>query len=813
MTIQQALGGNQALDNVEHARQALARSDLAQALFHVSSALATEPDNKEWRAILDSVLAKTPDPTVFVRPDEAKADFITAATRGYVLAHKGEYPEAIATVCEVAAARPDCAYLAWAREWLARPGVIAQIPSQLIESRIVRSILAAVTACPAPCPKDDPRRANCEAAVDVLGALYSAHPQDAFVIFATGVALRRLGRFDEAIQYAGYAFQLKNDWNTCVGLAAAYRDAKKIDEAVQTWRHALSLQPDELGALLDIGDTYLEAGRHDAAIAAYQEVLAKRAEDGWAKASIAYAHWDKTKDAAQQRALYELSAQLPRARELLFRIVGDHPYFTWLPQAGDSTAFAVRDITQQLTQRPPPPTGLGIDIPLTYLEAPSALTAFQLWARARGWTAVGIAPKVEGVQSPDPRFPRGPVDFVLWAFDDKRPRPAVGAPDPRVQSAIAEIAKTPYCLPFWEAQAQQLAAQMGPAWLQQLACALVHPPPLPAPNAEPLVWVQKCLVATALVIAHLEPGWLGTQKRSALRSIALGPSDWTVDAAIVAMGWIATKDPSARGDVLALFAEMEKQIPQQGYTCWEYPLVNVWRNLGEHSAEEQRRLDLWKKRCESQKVEFAEEKHGGLTLEQYAELVALRDAILLKQGGGIGSAMAAMAGGGAQPELAALCKRFGIPPIMSAAAARIAGWDTRINADGNLQKRFFALKSQFELKQQGIDPNSHEGRVAQQIRSGAYDVESQKQNAAAAAQQVQAGQGGDPDPLVFPGQKLAKLSDYVGLMKAMQGGDMNGALGKYGLDMGAYMQAAQAWGIKLASDPVLTAKFGQMMAR
>jgi hypothetical protein len=30
--------------------------------------------------------------------------------------------------------------------------------------------------------------------------------------------------------------------------------------------------------------------------------------------------------------------------------------------------------------------------------------------------------------------------------------------------------------------------------------------------------------------------------------------------------------------------------------------------------------------------------------------------------------------------------------------------------------------------------------------------------------------------------------------------------------MGSYMQASQAWGIKLASDPTLTAKFGQMMA-
>jgi hypothetical protein len=47
----------------------------------------------------------------------------------------------------------------------------------------------------------------------------------------------------------------------------------------------------------------------------------------------------------------------------------------------------------------------------------------------------------------------------------------------------------------------------------------------------------------------------------------------------------------------------------------------------------------------------------------------------------------------------------------------------------------------------------------------------------------------------------------------MQGGDMMGALGKFGLDMGSYMTVAQAWGVKLAADPLLTAKFSEMMAR
>jgi hypothetical protein len=87
------------------------------------------------------------------------------------------------------------------------------------------------------------------------------------------------------------------------------------------------------------------------------------------------------------------------------------------------------------------------------------------------------------------------------------------------------------------------------------------------------------------------------------------------------------------------------------------------------------------------------------------------------------------------------------------------------------------------------------------------------QQAAAAQQQVAAGGGGDPDPLVFPGGKVPKLSDYVGLMKQMQTGNMMGALGALGLDMMAYASVAQQWGAKLAADPVLNAKFADMMRR
>jgi tetratricopeptide (TPR) repeat protein len=847
--VQAELGGNVALDNVEHARQALAKSDLAGALFHVSSALATEPQNREWRAILDDAIRKAPDPMVFVRKDEAKADYITAATRGYVHAFKNEWVDAFATVADVCAARPDAPFMLWATEWVTRPEAVAAVGAEDLEKRIVPSILRMISSCPSPVNPEDERRKNVDAVSTVLGAFYQQHPQHPFLVFAIASTLRRQGQFDSAIQFASFAYQLKNDWNTTIGVACAYRDAKKVDEAVQWFRHAHSQRPDDVAALLDVGDTYLDADRFDEAIAAYREVLAKAPKDDWAETSILYANYKKSNATSAQQAeadfmtLFEASGRSQRAKELYFKIVGDHPYFTWLPHPGDSTYFAARQVVADLTRRPPASPTLGIDIHLQHMEAPSALRAFKLWTEARGWNGVGMRAKVEGVQEPDTRFAKGQVDFTLWAFDDKVPRPNCPQPDPRVAQAIAAIAVKPYSLSVWEKDAKALAAQMGPAWLNQLLFTMVQPPNLPQLNYDPFFWVQKCQVAIALVIANLDQGWEGSARKRALESLARGPVDWTVDAAVIAMGWLAKNDPAIRPSVEQFFGWLETQIPKTGFTCYEYPLVNVWRNLGGHSPEQQKKLDLWKIRCESQKIEFAEEKHAGLTLEDYAKLSAERDQIMLRaaSGPGGGMGMAAQAAGGAllgglakgflggmagnvagnalqgagnsmgyMGELQQLCVKYKIPQLQGGLLGRVPQWDQRIQGDAQLQKKFLELQQKASLAAAGV--SAQEQRAMQQVMSGGMDVESMKQNHQVAVQQIESGHGGDPDPVVFPGSKIAKLSDYVGLLKGMQGGDFNGALRKYGLDMGSYTQVAQVWGAKLASDPVLNAKFGKMMS-
>src|SRR5687768_12704375 len=127
--------------NVMTAKQALAKADLQHALFHITSALSTDPLHAEWRGMLDQIIARAPDAMVFVRADQAKSDYITAATRAYVHAKRGEVKEAVALLAQIAQARPDVPFLLWMREWVIQPGAAQQLAPDFVAQQVLPPIL------------------------------------------------------------------------------------------------------------------------------------------------------------------------------------------------------------------------------------------------------------------------------------------------------------------------------------------------------------------------------------------------------------------------------------------------------------------------------------------------------------------------------------------------------------------------------------------------------------------------------------------------------------------------------------------------
>ena len=143
----------------------------------------------------------------------------------------------------------------------------------------------------------------------------------------------------------------------------------------------------------------------------------------------------------------------------------------------------------------------------------------------------------------------------------------------------------------------------------------------------------------------------------------------------------------------------------------------------------------------------------------------------------------------------------------------VCTWLTLEGLDVALVSRLRGWKEHIEATHRAASGEQDQGPERHGGLTLEPDVPDAQASAAAAAQPMAAGQGGDPDPEVFPGHPIARLSQYVGLMKAMQSGGMMDALHRYGLDMGGYTTAAQAWGIKLAAEPMMSAKFSELMSR
>jgi len=814
--------------DVALARQAFAHGDLGHALHHVGCALSSNPTRQDWLALLDGILRRSDNPLALTEPqDDEEMSFVTGASRAYTYAIRGEWNDAFSIITTVVGARPDIPYLAWAEGWLGHVGRGLDW-----DDLLPNLLVPLVKKLPSVESPNDPRAANLRHAANICGLLRQIHPNQGFVWYASSSIARKMGAHADAIPLAQQGLRVEPSFLTGIAVACALRDAGQVDAAIAAYHQARQYDPEDVTTFLDIGDMLIAASRFAEAAQIYGQVLAKEPAHPWALSSAHYARFKATNDPNARAALLALRDRFPdegRVHELCDEIDPPIPYFNVLPKPGDATAKALADILRMITEDPSKAQGGNVTLNVTHPESPSVLLAFRL-ATTHLNPPLGVKVTIEKIQTPDPRVPKGQVEIVPWTYHGTDAKPHLGPPDPRLADAIAQIAAQPYNLDGWEPHARALAAQLAPGWIPNLVATMVHPPRIPQ-GMDAFAWVQRVQIASALVIACIDQGWEGSARKRALQSLALGPVDWTATAAIVVMARIAKQDALIRRDIEPLFKWLRTQIPKGSFTCFEYPLASCWLGMGGHDLQTQNDLQQWRDAIESgqgsdQDEGEAVEEYEGLDLETYAEFCMKRDAIVAKHaqahGFGAGAAFAAMQGDAAWPELERLCAEYGVTPktyidgighVRGADVARIHEWDHQINQDPDVQKEFFAAKSRAQLKSQGIDPNSEEGRVAQRIQSGApVDLQAEKAKAASAAQQIQQGGGGDPDPVVFPGQRVAKLSDYVGMMKIMQTGNMMGALAKYGLDMGSYGAVAQAWGVKLASDPVLNAKFSKMMS-
>jgi tetratricopeptide (TPR) repeat protein len=561
-------------DDVAIARRALAEGDLRHAITHLAAALAVDPLRREWLALLDAALQASDDPLALAPiGGEKPAYFGIVAVHAYALAKLNRAPEAIDVLCQLVLAVPNVPFLEWGLAWVQRPEAAGKLPM----GRILWLISTLVQDFPALKQNQDGGRATLDRAAEFIRRVRRSMPADASFLSVSVSLLRRLGRLDEALEYARTAYELSPGYQTAVAVAVAHRSRKAFDASIAAYRDALNFMPDDVAARLDVADIHWDCNRLEEAEAAYAGVLTREPAQPWALPSRLFLSWYRTADEQARFKLLALADACPdneRARRLADEA---SPYVGYLPEPSD----AITNGFKAMLREGKPFSGMT-QVTLTSPEAPSNFLAVPSLYQ----TKVDVV----RLHSPDSRRPRRPVKYMLWQYDGLTPRPAVAAPPADVVEAVTKLASQPqYALQSWQRQAARIARDFPADRAGDFLAAMVHPPQVEkAPR--PWAWVYRWQVAAALIVSQLEAEWEGSRRREALLSLVWGPVDWTTDAALVALAALAQDEEPRATEVTNVFREVLATLPRGGAVCY-YPAL-LWSMLRLPTLDAEDRADL-----------------------------------------------------------------------------------------------------------------------------------------------------------------------------------------------------------------------------
>jgi tetratricopeptide (TPR) repeat protein len=576
------------------ARSEFAAGHLEHAAFHIANALGADPNRPNWLETFDAIIAASSNPRTLFPFDPAGSSYCIGAAHAYILAKAGQYADAFDLLLQVIAARPDVAYMEWVIQWLRQPEA-----RQALKTERTSHFLGWLNnKLPELLETNDKEQPTLARLFPFAQALMAVQPPNAMLLSMCASLLRRSGQIDEALTVAQELCRIAPGSTPYIVLAGVHREKGDFTQALRCFGQALQYDPNNVQIRLDIGDIHLQDLRDlEGAERAYAEAVTRAPQQPWAFPSLLYVRYLRTGQIQWQQQLDGYAAthaDNKRAQMLAHQI---RPYFgSFLPEPTDATINLFQQLGQKLQEGSlelPNPMTVG----LSSMEAPSAILAAGLQLTVWG-VRVAVRVQAATIQRPDPRRPRAAVDYLLWNYHGTDAVPAVNPPDPDTVARVGGIAAQPYDFPTWATWTKALGSQFGVARLPALLGLMVHPP-LPPQGMPAWVWLQRLQIASALVIAHIDSGWMGSARRKALLSIARGPMDWTIGAAALALVLIAHEHRDAEPEISQLFGDLLRVRPTPGDVCYAHAVVVCLLRLPGLTPSERQRAIQWQKELHS----------------------------------------------------------------------------------------------------------------------------------------------------------------------------------------------------------------------
>ena len=542
------------------AEDARSQGDWKHALHHYVNALGMEP---LARQATDSLRRLAAEHDVFEQL-EGNGYVGAHVARALLLADRGEHDEAIEIVAQVDQALPDLGTITLLLEWLDVEKA-SESTRRIALSRIADAgrvgmgrlqLLKGERAAMAPYAD--------------LAARLVTNETDPLVLSVGSGTLRRAGRHEEALAAATAAHN-SGEESASIALALALRAAGRPDEAAELFSKTFEMTGDP-SLLLERARALCEAGHNPEAL---QSIVQ------WTNVS------GRPPDPECELLKEWVEGRIARDP------IAEGRDYDWIRRSaiGHGLISAMTDASTNVLEDPRVKRGTPIRIGVSSLESPSVRLTLALFAH-HSTDPASVDYTYASVPTPDPRNPRAPVKTLLWRGEDGVMRQAVDPPSDEVREAVAAVAREAADLfACWEA-----AGRFAPRFastLDSVAAAMVYPIDPPDGAGSTPSWVYKSQVAAACIIARADTRWAGSQRRQILIDLLRGPVDWTVAAAVLALGEVAVREPAALAEIRRELQELAKSVGGEGHCPFAVTLAVTSSKIPFFRPELRQKLEEW----------------------------------------------------------------------------------------------------------------------------------------------------------------------------------------------------------------------------
>lgn len=277
------------------AGKCLQAGELQRGIQAIALAVAVEPGNPVWRKLLESYLERVEGGESALVPERAFPWFLFNPVGAYLAYRRGCLAKEMPFITGVVQSYPERGYLEhWVLPWL---------DLQTIKSVEFGDLLHFFAVLVKRYPEHGELSANQEEhltlALDRMRLAETAHGFDSKLLVLKLMAMRKLGRFGEAVEEGKAAHAANPSWHSAIAIANTLKRAGDVGGAIAYFREAAQLDAGDVSALLEVGDMDIAKEDWAEALEAYEQALAREPKHPWAAPSAAFCRYQLRGDRSE----------------------------------------------------------------------------------------------------------------------------------------------------------------------------------------------------------------------------------------------------------------------------------------------------------------------------------------------------------------------------------------------------------------------------------------------------------------------------------------------------------------------------------